>query len=35
MTPKNIIKKWIGTFNSADAAALADLYSDDAVPGDV
>lgn len=31
MTLKNIIKKWVDAFNSADAAALADLYSEDAV----
>ena len=31
MTPKKLIEKWVATFNRADAAALADLYHDDAI----
>lgn len=31
MTPKQVIQKWIDTFNTADAEALADLYAEDAV----
>ncbi len=31
MTPKETLLKWIDTFNSADAQALADLYTEDAI----
>lgn len=31
MTPKQLVKKWVEIFNTANAAALADLYHDDAV----
>ena len=31
MTPKEILKIWIETFNKADALALANLYTEDAV----
>lgn len=30
-TPKQVLEQWIREFNAADAAALADLYADDAV----
>jgi limonene-1,2-epoxide hydrolase len=31
MTAKQVVEKWIETFNKADADALADLYSVDAI----
>lgn len=31
MDSKEIIKKWVDSFNRADADAIADLYADDAV----
>ena len=31
MTPKEIIQKWVDTFNTADADAVADLYHDNAI----
>ena len=31
MEPKDILEKWINAFNNADAEALTDLYSEDAV----
>jgi len=31
MTPRQVLEKWIIAFNNADAAAIADLYSLDAV----
>lgn len=31
MTPKELIKVWIDTFNNADAVSLAKLYHDDAI----
>lgn len=31
MTPRQVIERWVETFNRADADALAELYADDAV----
>jgi len=31
MTPKEVLKKWIESFNAADAAGIAELYAEDAV----
>jgi hypothetical protein len=31
MTPKELIKKWVDVFNTADAKTIALLYADDAV----
>ncbi len=31
MRPKEILKKWIDCFNTADVAGLVALYADDAV----
>lgn len=31
MTPKEVLKEWIDNFNAADAAAIAELYAEDAV----
>jgi limonene-1,2-epoxide hydrolase len=31
MSPRQIIQQWVEAFNKADADALADLYSDDAI----
>lgn len=31
MTPKELVKTWITAFNKADAAAIAELYHDDAI----
>jgi limonene-1,2-epoxide hydrolase len=31
MTPKQVIENWVDIFNKAEAAALADLYHDNAV----
>lgn len=31
MTPKQVLNKWIGMFNNADAIGIAELYSEDAV----
>lgn len=31
MSPKEVIEKWINSFNKKDSEALADLYSDTAV----
>ena len=31
MTPKQVLLKWIDAFNNADAEAISDLYSDDAI----
>ncbi|HEX9980249.1 MAG TPA: nuclear transport factor 2 family protein [Flavobacterium sp.] len=31
MTPKEILQKWIGHFNNADAEQIAQLYAEDAV----
>ena len=31
MTPKDIVKAWVEAFNRADATALAELYTEDAV----
>ena len=31
MTPKEILKIWVETFNKADALALANLYTEDAI----
>lgn len=31
MSPKELIKKWVETFNEADAEKLASFYSDNAV----
>jgi len=31
MTPKEVLKKWIDSFNAADAARIAELYAEDAV----
>ena len=31
MTPKQIVKSWVETFNTADADALAEFYHDDAI----
>lgn len=31
MEPKELVKKWVDTFNKADAEALADFYADEAV----
>ncbi len=31
MSPKETLLKWIDTFNSANASALAEFYADDAV----
>ena len=31
MTPKEVLEKWLVAFNNADAEAIADLYSEDAV----
>lgn len=31
MTPKEVLKKWIDSFNAADAAGIAELYAEDAV----
>ena len=30
-TPRELVRNWVDTFNSADADALAALYTDDAV----
>lgn len=30
MRPKEIVKKWVGVFNTADANALAEFYAPDA-----
>ena len=31
MTPKELVREWVGHFNAADAQALAALYADEAV----
>ncbi len=31
MSPKEVLMKWIETFNKADAKALSEMYHDDAV----
>ena len=31
MTPKETLQKWVELFNSSDATALADLYTEDAI----
>ncbi len=31
MTPKEIIQKWVDTFNTANADAIAELYHNDAI----
>lgn len=31
MTPKQVLQKWLDAFNKADATAISDLYSDDAI----
>ncbi len=31
MTPKEVVTKWVDTFNKADANLLAEFYSDNAV----
>ncbi len=31
MKPKELIKKWVETFNRADAESLSEFYADDAV----
>jgi limonene-1,2-epoxide hydrolase len=31
MSPKELIKKWVDTFNEADAEMLSSLYSDEAI----
>ncbi|MCP4180191.1 MAG: nuclear transport factor 2 family protein [bacterium] len=31
MNPKELIKKWVETFNNADADSLSEFYSEDAV----
>lgn len=31
MTPKEVVKKWIDAFNSADVEILSELYTEDAV----
>ena len=31
MTPKQVLARWIELFNSADAKALSELYTDDAI----
>ncbi len=31
MTPKKLVQKWVDTFNTADADAVAELYHNDAI----
>lgn len=31
MSPADLVRRWVETFNRADADALADMYTDDAV----
>ncbi|MGZ4042907.1 MAG: nuclear transport factor 2 family protein, partial [Bacteroidia bacterium] len=31
MTPKQIVAKWVEVFNSANASALSEFYTDDAI----
>jgi hypothetical protein len=31
MEPRELVENWVSTFNSADAGALADFYSEDAI----